>query len=50
VDPELARFKRVIAKLRTWYSRVQYASGFERNHPTHWQPSWFPPCRTVWCD
>lgn len=48
IDPDLDRFNRVIAKLRRTYGQVRFSkiAGGHRE----WQASWFPPCRTVWCD
>ena len=48
IDPDLDRFNRVITKLRRTYGQVRFSkiAGGHRE----WQASWFPPCRTVWCD
>lgn len=48
IDPSLDRFERVITKLRRAYGQVRFSkiAGGHRE----WQASWFPPCRTVWCD
>lgn len=48
IDPSLERFEAVVARLRRVYGRVQFSkiAGGHRE----WQASWFPPCRTVWCD
>jgi FkbM family methyltransferase len=48
IDPSLDRFNRVITKLRRTYGQVRFSkiAGGHRE----WQASWFPPCRTVWCD
>jgi FkbM family methyltransferase len=48
IDPDLARFEAVVATLRRTYGQVRFSkiAGGHRE----WQASWFPPCRTVWCD
>jgi FkbM family methyltransferase len=47
IDPSLARFENIIAKLRGIYRHVSFA-GYKSGY-TRWQSSWFPACRTVWC-
>lgn len=47
IDPSITRYNAVIDTLSKHY-RVRSAKlnpGFDT-----WQPEWFPPCRTVWCD
>jgi FkbM family methyltransferase len=48
IDPSLARFRSVVGQLEAVYGRVRFSkiAGGHRE----WQASWFPPCRTVWCD
>jgi FkbM family methyltransferase len=48
IDPSLERFDAVISVLRTVYPRVRFGK-IQSGHAL-WQPEWFPPCRTVWCD
>lgn len=48
IDPDLARFERVIDQLRGTYARVRF-NKIAGGHRA-WQSEWFPPCRTVWCD
>jgi FkbM family methyltransferase len=47
VDPSIPRFQAVIATLKGRYDSVHYG-GFDESYD-EWQPSWFPPCRVVWC-
>lgn len=47
VDPSIPRFQRVITKLRNEYTKVTYGKFDETQ--TNWQPSWFPPCKTIYC-
>jgi FkbM family methyltransferase len=47
IDTSIRRFQNVIAKLQTRYKRVTY-SRFDETYE-HWQPAWFPPCKTVYC-
>ncbi len=47
IDPSISRFEKVIAKLKAVYPKVHYV-GYLNGYAT-WQPSWFPPSRTIWC-
>lgn len=47
VDPSVTRFKGVVAQLREEYGDVRYGA-FDES-VAQWGKSWFPPCRTVWC-
>ena len=47
VDPSITRFKQVIQKLRAEYTTVSYPK-FNETYD-EWQPSWFPPCKTIYC-
>jgi len=47
VDPSIRRFQKVIQNLRTSYTKVTYGK-FDETY-TDWQPSWFPPCKTIYC-
>lgn len=47
VDRSIPRFLRVIEGLRELYGDVRYG-GFDETEP-EWKPSWFPPCRLVYC-
>ena len=47
IDPSIKRFANVIDNLRKHYKKVTYPK-FNETYD-HWQPSWFPPCRTVFC-
>lgn len=47
VDPSIPRFQRAVARLRERYTGVRYGK-FDESVP-EWGKSWFPPCRTVWC-
>jgi FkbM family methyltransferase len=47
IDPSLTRFEHVIENLSATYTDIhyqKYQTGYDK-----WQPSWFPPCRSVWC-
>jgi len=47
IDSSLSRFESVILTLKTIYANVVYSS-YSAGY-THWQKSWFPACRTIFC-
>ena len=47
VDASIPRFRQVIERLRAEYGTVSYPK-FNETYD-EWQPSWFPPCKTIYC-
>lgn len=47
IDRSITRFENVITNLTDTYEQIHYQK-YQSGYDT-WQPSWFPPCRSVWC-
>ena len=47
IDRSIPRFTQVIERARPHFESIKYQKFDETS--SHWQPSWFPPCRTVHC-
>ena len=48
IDTSLERFRAVVARLRNTYDQVKGVPSCTATGEV-WQPSWFPPCATIYC-